>query len=239
LEPIQIIILVIGVGLGFYVQSVIGFAASLVALPIILNVLSIQESVALMSFFFFLFSISLIYKNWKAINKKVVLEMSIGIVVGLILGIFILKYGSPVVLKKALGIFMLLFVGYHYTKNKRIKLFNKLGILFGFAGGLFSGLFSTGGPMYVTYIFNKLNDSDVVRATIIGTLGITDIVRLPILMYSGILTYNILILSLYLLPFFLMAIFLGHKTYHKINENTFKNAVMILLALSGISLIIG
>lgn len=238
METAHLIILIIGVGLGFYIQTVAGFAAALVALPIILSVLNLQEAIALMSIFFFIFSIVLIYQNWKLINKKIVIEMSIGVIAGLILGILILKLGSPIVLKKALGIFILFFVGHSYVKKKKVKLFNKLGILFGFFGGLFSGLFSTGGPLFVVYIYNKLDKSNVVRATIIGTLGITNFLRVPLLIYSDILSYQIFLVSLYVLPFFFLAIFLGHKTYHKINENIFRNVLMILLILSGVSLIV-
>ena len=63
MEVTFLLIIIIGVGIGFYIQTVAGFAAALVTLPIILKVLNIQEAVALMSIFFFLFSIILIYKN--------------------------------------------------------------------------------------------------------------------------------------------------------------------------------
>jgi len=235
---IHLLILIIGVGLGFYVQSVVGFAAALVALPIILNVLNIQESVALLSIFFLIFSIILISKNWKLIDKKTILEMLIGIIAGLFLGIYILKFGSPIILKKVLGIFVILFVGYLFIKKKKIQFFKKLGLLFGFTGGTFSGLFSTGGPPFVFYIYNKLDKSNIVRATIIGTIGITDFLRFPLLIFSGILTYDIFIKSLYVTPIFFISLYLGNKTYHRINENIFKNVLMIFLILSGVSLIL-
>jgi uncharacterized protein len=238
MEIIYLLILAIGVGLGFYAQTIVGFAASLVAFPIILNILEIQEAVALMSIFFFIFSIILIYKNWNLINKKTIIKMLIGIIIGLLLGIWLLKFGNPVILKKILGAFILIFIGYSYLKKKRIKLFKKLGFLFGFIGGLFSGLFSTGGSPFIAYIYNELKDPDIIRATIIGTLGITNFLRVPILIYSGILTYNIFITALYIIPFFLLALFLGNKTYEKISKTTFKHVLMIFLALSAVSLII-
>jgi len=238
METIHLLILIIGVGLGFYVQSVVGFAAALVALPIILNVLNIQESVALMSIFFLIFSIISIYKNWKLIDKKMILEMSIGIIAGLLLGIYILKFGSPIILKKALGIFIILFVGYSFIKKRKIESIKKLGPLFGFIGGIFSGLFSTGGPPIVFYIYNKLDKSNIVRATIIGTLGLTDFLRFPFLIFSGILTDDIFLISSYVLPFFLLSLYLGYKTHSRINENIFKNVLMIFLLLSGISLLV-
>lgn len=232
------LILVIGVGLGFYVQSVVGFAAALVALPIILNILKIQEGVALMSIFFLIFGVIFMYKDWKHMNKKVIIELVIGMIIGSLVGVWVLKVGNPIILKKILGLFILAYVGYSYLKKSNIKCFQKLGPLFGFIGGFFSILFSTAGPPFAVHIYNKLDKARLVRATLIGILGINSFVRVPLLIISGILTYDIFIKSLFILPFFLIALYLGNKTHNKINEKVFKNVLMILLVLSALSLII-
>jgi len=239
MEPYQIAILIIAVSIGFYVQTVAGFAAALVSLPLLVTVLNIQESSALLSIYFLLFSIILIYQNWEHIDKKLIFEIVWALVLGMLLGIYLLKFGSPIVLKKALGVFVVLFVGYSCMKKKKIKLFKHSGLVFGFFGGFFSGLFSAGGPLLAAYITSKEDKAKIVRATIIGTFGITNFLRFPLLIVSNILTVRIFILSLYVLPFFLLSLYLGHKTYHKINEKVFKNILMIVLLLSGISLIIG
>lgn len=238
MDFLTLIILIVAIFLGIYIQTVLGFAAALVAIPILLITLSIQEAVAFVSIIFVVFSIILIYNNWKDIDKKVVGKITIGVILGLLLGIYFLKYGNPVILKKLLGVFVILYVGYSFIQKKKIKLFKKMGIPFGFLGGIFSGLFATGGPLYVAFLHNKIERAKVLRATIIGTLGITNFLRLPILMYNGMVTTELLIYSLYVLPFFLLAIYLGQKTFHKINEKTFKNILLVVLVLVGISLIL-
>ncbi len=238
METSQIIILIIGISLGFFGQTISGFAAALIALPFILMVLSIQEAIAFLSVFFFIFSIILIPKNWDLINKKTIVEIIIGTVAGLILGIIILKFTNPIILKKFLAIFILLFVAHSHLKKKKVKAFSKLGVLFGFIGGLFSGLFSSGGAVYVVYIYNKLSGAKTIRATIIGTLGVVNITRVPMLIYADILTFDIFLLSLKILPFFLLSLYLGHKAYHKINEEIFKTILMIFLVLSAISMLV-
>ena len=122
--------------------------------------------------------------------------------------------------------------------KKKIKAFKKLGILFGFLGGLFAGMFVAGGPPYVVYIHNKLNKSNVIRSTIIGILSVNNFLMVPLLVYSNILTHDIFLLSVYIFPFFLLSLYLGHKTDHKINEILFKHILLVLLVLSGIILII-
>jgi len=233
-----LIILITGIGLGFFVQTVAGFAGGLFALPIILQVIPMQEAVAYLSVFLCLFSILLVYKTWPEIDKKTVKELSLGIVVGLAVGVIILKLGSPDILKRLLGVFILLFVGYHFLKKKKIRIPGGSGLFFGLAGGVFSGMFSAGGPTYVMYVYNKIDGAAVFRATLIGILSITNILRLPMLVVSDILTVDILTNSLMILPFFVLALFFGNKLYTKINAHTFKNILMILLVVSGLSLLI-
>jgi len=238
METLPLIILIAGISLGFFVQTVAGFAGGLFALPIILQVIPMQEAVAYLSVFLCLFSILLVYRNWTDIDKKTVRELSVGIIVGLAAGVGILKTGSPMVLKRLLGVFILLFVTYHFLKKKKLTLPGRWGVLFGLAGGVFSGMFSAGGPTYVMYVYNRIDGAAVFRATLIGILSITNILRLPMLVVSDILTTQILITSLYIVPAFVLALFLGNRLYNKINEHTFKNILMILLVVSGISLLI-
>ena len=228
----------IGIGLGFYVQTVAGFAAGLFAIPILISVLPMQEAIALMSIFLLIFSVILVYKNWKKIEQKTVLELSIGVIIGLSVGILILKTGNPIFLKRLLGIFTILFVAYNFLSQNKLKISGKLGVLFGLAGGIFSGMFSAGGPPYVMYIYNRIDSASIFRATIIGILAVTNTLRVPMLVVSDILTFDTLLIALYMLPVFIIALLLGNKTYHKVNEGKFKLILMILLGISGISLLI-
>jgi len=60
-----LLILVIGVFMGFYVQTVIGFAGSLIALPILLLGMKLTDSIAYISIFYLFSSAFLITKEWK------------------------------------------------------------------------------------------------------------------------------------------------------------------------------
>ena len=228
----------IGIGLGFYVQTVAGFAAGLFAIPILISVLPMQEAIALMSIFLLIFSVILVYKNWKKIEQKTVLELSVGVIIGLGVGILILKTGNPIFLKRLLGAFTILFVAYNFISRNKLKIPGNLGVLFGLAGGIFSGMFSAGGPPYVMYIYNRIDSASIFRATIIGILAVTNTLRVPMLVVSDILTPDTLLIAMYMLPVFIIALLLGNKTYHKVNEGKFKTILMILLGISGISLLI-
>jgi len=232
------LVLALGVGLGFYVQTLVGFAASIVAFPIMLQVIGIAEATALTSVFFFAFSAMLIWKNWQLIDKRTVLEMAVGSIFGLFLGIYLLKFADPTLLKKAFGVFVLLFALYSLVRERKIKLFRGAGPVLGFLGGILSGLFSSGGSLFILYIYSKISQPRVVRATIIGTLGITNFLRVPILVYSGLLTYEIFLKALCLVPVLLLSLYLGQKTLNRINESLLKKILLVVLVVSGVMLIV-
>ncbi|GAA5221970.1 sulfite exporter TauE/SafE family protein [Membranihabitans marinus] len=233
-----LLITALGICLGFFVQSMIGFAGALVALPVLLTVMSMPDAIATISLFYLFSSVEMVIKNWKNIQFKIILKLTLVSIVGIGLGIYVLSFSKPLFLKKILGVFILMYVIYSLLKYSKDIRLPKLTIPLGFLGGFFSGLFSTGGPLYVMSVRNTVTDSKSIRATMIGILALVSLVRVPMLSINGILTKSHLQHSIIILPFFFAAQFLGTKAYGKLNENSFKNILLLLLAISGIFLII-
>lgn len=232
------LILSVGIFVGFYVQTLIGFAGSLMALPILLFKMELPDAIAYISIFYLFSSIFLISKEWKNIDRKIIMQLAIASVIGVILGIVVLTYTKPIILKKALGIFILLYVAYASFGKKKIKL-NKKGVMgFGVMAGFFSGVFSTGGPLYVICVENTVKNVKAFRATMIGVLGLVTIVRVPALAVSGILNFSHLKMTLFVFPVFLLAQFLGKRTFMSIKEDLFKRSLMLLLCISGLIMIL-
>lgn len=232
------LILVIGIFLGFFIQTVIGFAGALVALPILLLIMSLQDAIAYLALFYLYSSVILISKEWKNINKTIITRLIIATVFGVSLGIWVLQYGKPLVLKKILGIFILVYVLYTIFMKDKLTANPKLEFVFGLAGGFFSGLFSTGGPLYVMVVRNSVIDMKVFRATMFGVLGLITLTRVPILYVQGILNFTHFYYSILLIPAFLLSIYFGKKMYSRLNENTLRRIVLSLLFVSGIMLTI-
>ena len=86
---------------GFFVQTVVGFAGSLIALPILLIGLRLPDAIAYISIFYLFSSISLVYKEWKYIDKNVIKKLSITSIIGIIIGITVLTFSQPILLKKS------------------------------------------------------------------------------------------------------------------------------------------
>lgn len=236
MEVDVLLIIILGIFLGFFIQTIIGFSGALVALPILLISIALPEAISYISIFYFLSSIYLVKKEWKDIDKKVILKLAFTSIIGLIAGISILNFGNLIFLKKVLGIFIILYVTYSYFFKGKIKKSSLLEYILGVFGGFFSGLFSTGGPLFVIVVKNATTDIKTFRATMFGVLGLVSVIRVPLIAYSGILKLNHLYYSLFIMPFFFLAIFLGKKMYLKLNEALIKNCVLVALLLSGLML---
>ncbi len=232
-----LIILGIAIFCGFFVQTLIGFAGSLIALPILLLAVKLPDAIAFISIFYLFSSAFLVHKEWHNIDKATILRLTLTSVIGVILGIIVLTYSKPVMLQTGLGIFILLYVLYVLLGKTELVLGRKTNWAFGVMGGFFSGVFSTGGPLYVISVKNSVQEAKSIRATMIGVLALVTVIRIPALSISGVLNFQHLKLSLIILPIFFLAQFLGTKLFSKINEVQFKKILLILLSLSGIALI--
>jgi uncharacterized membrane protein YfcA len=238
MEITTLIIIITGIFLGFFIQTIIGFGGTLVSLPILLIVLEMPNAIAYISLFYFISSIVLISKERVHIQKRIIIKLAFTSIIGVGIGVLILMYANPVFLKRALGLFIIAYVLYSQYAKKEMRVSSKIEYVFGFLGGLFSGLFSTGGPLYVIVVKNATPNIKIFRATMFGVLGLITLVRIPMLVAGGIIKLNHLYTSLFILPFFFLALFLGKKMYQKLNEIVIKKIISIMLLCSGLLLLI-
>lgn len=232
-----LIVAALGIFFGFFVQTMVGFAGALVAMPILLLEMDLPEAVSYLAIFYFFSSIFLVAREWNNMNREILLRLTIPTLVGVALGIFILTYGKPILLKKALGVFVIAYVLYTTWDKRQLNLSGRVGAPIGFFGGLFSGIFSTGGPVYMMYVNSSLADIQTKRATMIGILGLISVVRIPLLSANHLITGQQLKYSAIIFPVFLLGQHFGKKAFDKLNVQSFKRILLILLALSGVSLI--
>lgn len=229
---------VAGVFFGFFSQTIVGFAASLVSFPFLLQAYTLQQATALLALHYFLFSLILVYKNRRDVDFQVFKTLAPGALLGFVAGVYILKLAQPQVLEKALAVILLLYVANEVLIKKRLILPAYLGWLVGILGGLVSGVVATGSQIFVPYINSKVDSTRVVRATVMAVLAIGNTIRLPLLAYNHLLTRQLFLNSVYLLPVFFLAMFLGQKLFNIINEKLLKLLLLLFLAVSGVSLLL-
>ena len=111
------------------------------------------------------------------------------------------------------------------------------GVLAGAGGGILGGLFGTSGPPFVAYLAYKLEEKEVLRASLIGMFAIDYTWRTTVFAFSGLLTTELLTFALYLTPVLVFGTVLGHRIHLRIPEAWFKKIVAGILMASGVLLL--
>jgi len=144
----MLLLLITGISLGFFIQTITGFAGALVSLPFLLFVMPLSDAIAYLSIFYSISTPIYVYKEWGNIDKSLLKKLALPSFIGLFIGIVVLVYGQPLILKKALGLFIILFVLNSLRIKKEILIISKMKYVFGFLGGFFLGY----SPVEVLYM---------------------------------------------------------------------------------------
>jgi len=235
LEIIVILVIALSTGLS----GLMGFGGALLAIPILAIFLPVSQAINLMLLFSFMTGF-LAFFNYKSLDWNIFKTVSIGAIIGVIIGTLIQIYMPEQIVSFLLGLIVLLYVLKNRIKNNLVHSFiMKLPkTIIGLLAGFIQGGFGTGGPILVIYYNEVIKDKVSFRATLISSFFILNIIRLVISTYSGLITYNILILASYAMPTFLLSLFLSQKYHIKLNEDLFKKIVDILLFFSSIHLLV-
>jgi len=226
--------------LAFLTRSLTGFGSALISVPLLALLFDLKFVVPLESVLEVGFTVLMISKVYPKIHKKTLLPMSVGAVLGTLLGTYFLRTLGDVLLKRILGTLIILFALYFWREDQGERTGNfsaNWGILAGAGGGVLGGLFGTSGPPFVAYLAYKLKEKEVLRASLIGMFAVDYTWRTMIFAFSGLLTAELLTFALYLTPALICGTILGHRIHFRITVGPFRKIVAGILLISGILLL--
>lgn len=225
---------------AFIVKGMCGFANTLVFSSILsfqtnnINITPVELLTGYLS------NIIMAWKERKNLEIKVWLPLSILVIIGAIPGIFLLKNGDVTSIKIFFGVIVTL-IGIEmfcreYQKKKR-KASGIFLVLIGVLSGFLCGLFGIG-ALLAAYISRTTDSSSAFRGNICVVFIIENTFRIVLYSITGIMTLAIVKQAVILFPFMHLGLGLGILLSKVLNESVVKKAVIILLILSGISLIL-
>ncbi len=94
-----------------------------------------------------------------------------------------------------------------------------------------------GAPAFILYLKEQLSDAKEFRAAMTMILILSNVPRAFGTVGTGLLTYDLFIMSLYAYPAFLVALVLGQVLHDKVPQKRFFIAVECLLVVSACLLI--
>jgi len=232
------LILAAGVFLGFFTQTIVGFASALVGFPFLLTQYNLQEATSFLSFYYIIFSIVLVYKNRKDTDKTVFKAIALPAAAGYLTGFLILAAVSPIWLEKGLGVFVICYSIYEWNFKKTFRLPKILFNLLGFIGGVIGGIFSSGATFFAPVVGSRVKNGVVLRATLMAIFAIANFIRFPFVVATHLLTKRIFMESLILFPVFILALYVGHAVYKYISEQLLRKLILVFLIISGVMFLV-
>ncbi len=222
---------------AFFVRALSGFGSALISIGLLSLIFDVKFVVPLESILEVGLSLLLIKNVYKNIEKLQLVPLIVGAAIGSMLGLYFLHSLENEVLKKSLGIVIIIFALNLLRKNKK-KVARAIsswwGIVCGILGGTLGGAFGTSSPPMIWYLATRLRQKDVLRATMIGLFSVDFIWRLTIYACTGLLTAEMLKLAVFLSPALIAGTYLGHRVQLKISEQGFHQIVVVLLVASGL-----
>ena len=180
------------------------------------------------------------WKERKEVSAKVCIPLSILVILGSIPGALFLKNGNSQLVKVVFGLVVVL-VGIEMFAREFLKEKKKTSpVILAFIGiisGVLCGLFGIG-ALLAAYVSRTTENTSQFRGNICVVFIVENTFRIILYTVTGIITLQIFKNSLLLMPFMLVGLITGMLLTKIVSEKMIKNIVIILLVLSGLSLII-
>lgn len=220
---------------AYIVLAVGGFGSALISIPLLALLLPVKLVVPVVLLVDFLATLATGMRfrrdvAWAEI-KPIIPTMLIGLVAGVTL---LVKLPARWVLA-SLGLFILGYGVYSLVYHERMRMHSRWWCIpTGAVGGVISGLFGMGGPVYVMYLAGRIVDPPRLRATLSAVFSTNTAARLGLFLFSGLLLQKqVWITATCLLPFMALGLFIGHRLHLRLSRSQIGRLISLLLLATG------
>jgi uncharacterized membrane protein YfcA len=221
-------------------QSLTGFGSSLLAVPLLSLYLDAKQAVVIATFLSTVISAPLLLEVRRQVRVAKVAPLAIGSVVGLPLGILILRNvdaGALKVLVAAVVILAsaLLFLAPRLTLGGRNTLSS---LITGAFSGLLRASTSMAGPPVVLYTLSHERDIEEFRSTVLALFLITGLLAIPGLVVADLISRDAVIATAVAIPGMALGLLVGTRLRSRVQPTSFRTLVLAVLVITSIGVIV-
>ena len=220
-------------------RSTFGFGDAMVGMPLLTMAIGLNTATPLVGLMGITASATILIRHWRDVHIKSVWPLIVYTLIGIPIGILLLKGLYENVMKSVLAFVIIIFSLYKIFKPKLFTLANdKLACVFGLSAGILGGAYNTNGPPVVIYGTLRQWNPEKFRATLQGYFFPTGSLIVIGHCVGGFWTKTVLLNYFLALPVILAAIFLGGRLNRRIPKAKFDNYIYMFLVILGICLLI-
>lgn len=226
------------------IRAFTGFGSGLVMAPTFSYFMSPSDVVAVMVLLNFVTTIQMLPGIWKHINWKLVMSISIPGVMGVPIGIALIQWLDPLLIRKMISILVatlaiLMLVGWQYQGIRDTKRDWAVGLF----SGTLNGVAGVGGPPLVLYLIAAKDISpQVFRSFFMGYFAFIQIMTLTMMLLNGTLNMAQVAYTGSFLPVYILSTIVGTYLFNKALKNhahlVKRVALWFLLCVGVVTLIV-
>jgi uncharacterized protein len=243
LSPLETLWCAGALAAGYAVRGVAGFGSGVVATPLLAFVLPMTTTAPLITIVGFLVSARQAVRDWHQIRWKPVLSFAPGALVGVPLGLWMVKTADQGLLTRCLGAYVITYALYSLFGERLLGralampqwMVHPIGVIGALVSTLFGGL---AGPLYVTYFDSLRLAKGAFRVTVSTTLLLLSIVRSVGYIATGVFRAEDLVFVAGALLPVAIGTLAGEWVHDRIEQRAFRRGVGALLVVSGAALIL-
>lgn len=222
-------------------ETILGFGSTLIALALGVHLVPLDQLLTV------LILLGLVQSSWRIFRDHVhVAWRTLGVVIlpaaglGLLTGMWFRDAADESLLRTILGAFVIAVAGLELVlvlrgKRNARPLPPAAGLPVLFGGGIFHGLFASGGPLIVYFASRAIPEPVVFRSTLAVLWQVLNLTLITQLGLDGRITADTLRMTGMVLPGALAGIVLGE--FIRVNQRVFQIMTYALLLFAGITLL--
>lgn len=223
-----------------FFASVSGFGYALIATPLLSMVVPLKTTIIFILFLTMIMRVFTMYTTFKDMDIKTVATVSVGCLIGIQPGSWVLNYLSAPTLGLYLSVALLFFITLNIINFRFVIKRQTLGRLgCGIVSGFFGASTSVSGPPIVLYFLNEDMEKNLMRSNMTWIFGFTLLSTAITYFFTG--AYNFVedwTVFYYLVPANLVGVFLGDRCAKKLSQELFRKLTLIIVTLGTIMMLI-
>lgn len=228
------------VSIAACVRSAIGFGDSLIAMALLPLCIDVKIAVPLVAVSASLMGVMILWSQRKSMAMGSVWRLIVSSLMGIPLGIYVIKYLPESWVKVGLGICLLSFSMWQLLGSIRLHLDTDRGsFVAGFVAGVLGSAYNINGPPIVVYATMRKWPADTFVASLQGYFVPTGICIVLSHMLSGLWTNSVQYLALWVAPCIVTSVLLGSLIRRCIRPGAFDRFVYAFLGIAACIMIGG